>query len=210
MAADVAGLIDAAGREHAVLVGHDWGAGVAWWVAAEYPERLAKLIILNLPHITVFLESLKHSFRQNLKSWYRLFFQIPWLPEVLLELWNWKMMVYSMTSSSHTGTFSEKEMAVYKEAWSQPRAIQSMLNAYRAVVQRPPGPLKEPRIRMPTLLIWGARDTFFLEELVQESIDMCDDGRLEMIEGATHWVHHEAVERVNELLVSFLQENGSR
>ena len=71
-----------------ILVGHDWGAGVAWATALQRPERIKKLAILNVPHPKVFQEALSGDRRQMLKSWYMGFFQIPWLPETLLTLGN--------------------------------------------------------------------------------------------------------------------------
>ncbi len=75
LAQDVIGLMDAAGVERACLAGHDWGAGVAWWLGLSHPERLEKLAILNVPHPAVFLPFLRSHPRQMLKNWYMLFFQ---------------------------------------------------------------------------------------------------------------------------------------
>jgi epoxide hydrolase 4 len=62
----------------------------------------------------------------------------------------------------------------------------------------------EPRITVPTLMLWGVNDLALRRELAQPSIDLCDDGRLVFFEDASHWVHHEEPERVNELIVAFL------
>jgi pimeloyl-ACP methyl ester carboxylesterase len=70
LAADVIGLIDAAGRERAIVVGHDWGGAVAWWLASNQPERLEKLVIINVPHPLVMRRLLRTSPRQLLRSWY--------------------------------------------------------------------------------------------------------------------------------------------
>src|SRR5512145_875022 len=78
LAADVIGLIDAARQEKAYLVGHDWGAAVAWRVANQYPERLQRLVVMNVPHPAVMAQHVRRSFAQLRKSWYILFFQIPW------------------------------------------------------------------------------------------------------------------------------------
>lgn len=75
LARDIVGLMDAAGVERACVVGHDWGAAVAWWLGINYPNRLAKLAILNVPHPAVFLPFLRSHPGQMLKSWYMLFFQ---------------------------------------------------------------------------------------------------------------------------------------
>jgi len=205
MAADVIGLMDAAGEEKAFVVGHDWGAAVAWWVAAKYPERLARMVVLNVPHHAVIRAHVRRSFTQLRKSWYVLFFQLPWLPERLARLRNWNAAVQSLRLSSHPGTFTEKDLDTYRQAWSQPRAYTSMLNWYRAVLRKPSVAPASPRIKVPTLLIWGAQDKFLGREMAQPSIDLCDDGRLVTIEGATHWVQHEEVDRVNGLIDGFLR-----
>jgi pimeloyl-ACP methyl ester carboxylesterase len=80
-----------------------------------------------------------------------------------------------------------------------------MLNWYRAVMQKSSAPPANPRITVPTLLIWGAQDRFLGRELAQPSIDLCDEGRLVFFEEATHWVQHEEADRVNELIDAFLR-----
>ena len=207
LAADVVGLIDAAGQNQVNLVGHDWGASVAWWVATKYPDRLTKLVILNVPHGTVMRKNLMRNFTQMRKSWYMFFFQIPWLPEILAQRQDWKMVVESLTKSSRSGTFVASDLDQYRQAWSQPNAYRSMLNWYRAVMQKPPKPPASHRISIPTLLIWGAQDKFLGREMAQPSIDLCDDGRLVYIEEATHWVQHEEAELVNELIDTFLRDS---
>src|SRR3954449_2631161 len=77
---DVAKLIRACGAERAVVVGHDWGAAVAWQFAMAYPALLERLVIMNAPHPARFLRALR-TWRQARKSWYMFFFQLPWLPE---------------------------------------------------------------------------------------------------------------------------------
>jgi len=206
LADDVIGLIDAAGQKQAFLMGHDWGAVVAWWVAAKYPDRLARLVTLNVPHGAVMQKNLRSNFAQMRKSWYMFFYQLPWLPENLAQRQDWKMVVEALTKSSRSGTFIDSDLDQYRQAWSQPNAYRSMLNWYRAIIQKPPKPPASLRITVPTLLIWGAQDKFLGREMAQPSIDLCDDGRLVYIEEATHWVQHEEAERVNELIDTFLRD----
>ena len=206
LAADVIGLIDAAGQEKACIVGHDWGASVAWWMAAKYPARVERMVVINVPHGSVIAKNLRRNFAQMRKSWYILFFQLPWLPEALAQLRNWNVLTQALRMSSRPGTFTDEDLEAYRQAWSQPRAYTSMLNWYRAVVQRHLTPPESPRITVPTLLIWGAQDRFLAREMAQQSIDLCDDGRLVFVEEATHWVQHEEAERVNELMTSWLRQ----
>ncbi|MEK6194965.1 MAG: alpha/beta hydrolase, partial [Deltaproteobacteria bacterium] len=177
LAADVIGLIDAAGQEQAFVVGHDWGAVVAWWLAAKYPHRLSKLVTINVPHGAVMRKNLFGNFAQMRKSWYMFFFQIPWLPEYLAKRQDWKLVLESLTKTSRPGTFNDSDLQQYRQAWSQPKAYRSMLNWYRAMIQNPPKPPAISRITVPTLLIWGAKDKFLGREMAQPSIDRCDDGR---------------------------------
>jgi len=205
LAADVIGLMDAAGEEKVFMVGHDWGAAVAWWVAAKYPARVARMVVINVPHGAVLTKHLRRNFTQMRKSWYMFFFQLPWLPESLARLKNWNMLAKSLKDSSRRGTFTNNDLDIYRQAWSQPKANTSMLNWYRAAMQKPPTPPENRRITAPTLLIWGAQDKFLGRELAQPSIDLCDDGRLVFFEEATHWVQHEEADRVNELIDTFLR-----
>ncbi len=204
LAADVVGLIDAAGEEKTLLVGHDWGAAVTWWTANKYPERLHKIGILNVPHHAVMRHYTRRSLTQMRKSWYILFFQLPWLPELSLRWRNWAGGMRLMKSSSRPTTFTEEELAGCQQAWAQPEAVTGMINWYRAILQSPPQQLPSPRISTPTLMIWGRHDIALGQEMAQPSIDLCDDGRLIFIEEATHWVQHDAPQRVNQLLLEFL------
>ena len=206
LAADVIGLIDAAGKERALLVGHDWGAAVAWWIASRFPQRLKKMVIINVPHGAVLMKHLRRNFAQVRKSWYMFFFQLPYLPEILIPLRNWYTFAKVLKNSSRFGTFTNNDLDIYRQAWSQPKALTSMLNWYRSVMQKPPKPPDSPRITIPTLLIWGGQDKFLGREMAQPSIDLCDDGRLVYFDEATHWVQHEEANRVNELIDTFFHE----
>jgi pimeloyl-ACP methyl ester carboxylesterase len=205
LAKDVIGLIDAAGQEQVYLVGHDWGAAVTWWTALKYPHRLKKIAILNVPHLSVMQRTLRSSWAQLRKSWYIFFFQLPWLPEAFTRANNWKNGVAALRGSSRPGTFREADLAQYRAAWSQPGAITGMINWYRALLRSQPQPIASPRVKVPTLLIWGAQDLFLSREMAQPSIDLCDQGQLVWLEEATHWVQHEEATRVNQLLIEFLK-----
>ncbi len=203
-AADVIGLIDAAGRDKAILVGHDWGAAVAWWTAMKYRQRLEKLVILNVPHPTVSGRTIRRHPIQRRKSWYIFFFQIPWLPEWLVRLNNWRGFIAYGLNSARPGTFTEADLDEYRKAWSQPGALTAMINWYRAVRRLPPKSPPDRMVSTPTLIIWGVNDRYIIPEAAQMSLDFCDNARLEYIDTATHWVQHEEPQRVNQLMVEFL------
>lgn len=195
LAADVVGLIDAYDREEAAIAGHDWGAAVGWWLALHYVDRLSEFVAVNVPHPTVFERTLRNSWRQRLKSWYILGFQLPWLPERVAGLGNWQPLVRGMRSSSRPGTFSSLDFDRYRQAWSRNGAFSAMVNWYRAVVRDRPTPLSNA-VEVPTLLIWGADDEFLERSMVHDSVEFCEDGRLLVREVATHWIVHEEPVRV--------------
>jgi pimeloyl-ACP methyl ester carboxylesterase len=207
LVADIAGLIQQSGQEQVYLVGHDWGAAVAWQVAAAHPELLKRLVILNVPHPTVMFDYVLRSWEQRFRSWYVGFFQIPWLPETLLRLNNWQGATQAMVQSGRPDSFSAADLERYRRAWSVPRAMTSMINWYRAIVRHPPLPLPQDPIEVPTLIIWGAQDVALSSEMAKLSLDFCDQGQLVMIEEATHWVQHDEPDKVNSLLLDFLAQS---
>jgi pimeloyl-ACP methyl ester carboxylesterase len=205
MMKDTIGLIEAAACERAFLVGHDWGAAVAWWTAIHYPDRLRKLAILNVPHPSVMYKNLRTNPAQMLKSWYIGFFQIPLLPEFLLTAGSAKGTFRTLTRTSNPGSFTKVDEPHYTSAWKQPGAMTGMLNWYRAIVQCPPAPAKDSKVHVPTLIVWGKHDVALTPEMAEQSLKYCDDGRLVMLESATHWVQRDESKRVNQLLLEFFQ-----
>jgi pimeloyl-ACP methyl ester carboxylesterase len=184
------------------VCGHDWGAAVGWYLALHYPGRLTRLAILNVPHPAVMMHAVMTNLRQMLRSWYMLFFQIPWLPEALFASRQMRGVKDSLLRSSRPGAFQEAELDRYQAAWGQTRSISGMLNWYRAVFRYRPA-VPEGKVKVPTRILWGRKDKFVLPELAEESIRRCLNGELFMFDEATHWIQHEEPKRVNELLISF-------
>jgi epoxide hydrolase 4 len=205
LAADIVGLADAAGQERFSVVGHDWGAVVGWWLALKYPERLDKQVIMNVAHPAVMRRTISQSYEQRLRSLYAAFFQLPWLPEKVLQWRDWQATWRALQQSSRPGTFSEADGRQYRQAWSRPGAFSAMLNWYRAIIQSPPASVANQQVSVPTLIIWGAQDRFLMAEMAQASAAMCRDGRLVLVEEATHWIHHEEPALVNSLIDRFLK-----
>ena len=201
---DVIGLMDWIESPQALIVGHDWGAAVAWHLAMTFPERVDRLVALNVPHPAVMIRHLRGSFSQTRKSWYIFLFQLPWLPETMARIGNWRLFMNAIQSSSHPGAFSDSDLQHYRQAWSRPGAFRSMIHWYRAALRTKSTLAANLRIAVPTLLIWGAQDRFLDREMAQPSIDLCDTGQLVFFEEATHWVQHEEADRVNELIINFL------
>lgn len=205
LAGDVAGLIEAAGRRRAVIVGHDWGGAVAWWLAANNPELVERLVIVNVPHPAVMRRLLMTSPRQLLRSWYMFVFQVPWLPEAMARRGDWQGLASGMQASSRSGTFSEADFAEYRRAWSQPGAMTSMIHWYRAMMRYGSPRPRNERILPPTLMLWGAEDKFIGREGAEQSLARCDNGRIVFYETATHWLPHEEPEEVDGQIVGFLE-----
>lgn len=203
LGADIAGLIDAYGGKKATVVGHDWGAAVAWWMGINRPEVLERLAILNVPHPAVMQKTLRKNLKQLLKSWYIFFFQLPFAPETFFKAANFRIGAQSLVSSSRLNAFSEQDLEQYRKAWAQPGAVRSMINWYRAALRKPTKMRRGGRVSVPTLMIWGAQDKFLSREMAQPSIERCERGELVFFENATHWVHEEEPQRVNELLIRF-------
>ena len=203
LAEDVVGLLAAAGLERAAIVGHDWGAVVAWWLALAHPERVSRLAILNVPHPAVMRRHLLSSPRQMLRSWYVFFFLVPGRPERFLARDGFANLARAVRGGRR-GTCTDEDLAVYVAAWTQPGALTAMVNWYRAALRSKGRRLPRLRVSVPTLLLWGARDRFLGREMAEPSAALCDDGRLEIFDGATHWLQHDEPDAVNDRLVRFL------
>ena len=196
---DVAALIDASGASRVTLIGHDWGAMVAWCFAAARIRPLERLVIMNVPHPLCFRAALKH-WRQRRKSWYISFFQLPVLPERLLAA-SGGAAVRRMLR----GLPIPKEVEdIYARQIAEPGAATAMLNWYRAMRRTKAMPRLDTPIEIPTLVIWGENDV---------ALDLiCLDGtdryvrnlRIERLPGISHWVQQHAPDKVNALLKEFL------
>jgi len=203
LADDVVGLLDEAGRERALVVGHDWGAVVGWWLAMTRPDRVERLAVLNVPHPAVMRRHLLTNPRQLLRSWYIFLFQVPGLPEWWIARNDFRNGCRAMRTSRR-GSVTDADLARYREAWAQPGALRGMVSWYRAALRSLGTRAPSPRVRVPTLMLWGARDVALGREMAEPSIALCDDGRLVFLEDATHFVQHDEPDRVNRELLAFL------
>ncbi len=200
LVADVRELIHSEGRESAHVVGHDFGGFVAWNVALRRPSLVDRLGILNVPHPTVYRNTLRSSPRQIARSWYVWFYQLPKLPEWLLRRNGMANMVASLEVTSNPGTFDEATIDRYRAAWRH-TGVGPRLHWYRGFLrsERPP----RDTVTRPTLICWGEDDIALLPSMAEESVDHCEDGRLRTFPDASHWVHHER-EEVTEALLRHL------
>jgi pimeloyl-ACP methyl ester carboxylesterase len=202
---DVIGLIEVSGRAEVNLIGHDWGAAVAWGTAANYASRVRRLGILNVPHPAALRAALRESWSQRFKSWYIAFFQIHWLPEMVLSILG---PGWLLRGSSKSDTFTVDELQRYKQAWSQKGALTGMLAWYRAAFRDVNSSFKTGRVAMPTLILWGDRDIALDKRTEDNSLRWCKQGRIIHYPDATHWLQHDKADAVNRELLEFIQPKG--
>jgi pimeloyl-ACP methyl ester carboxylesterase len=204
---DVKGLIQTLGEDRAVVLGHDWGGVIAWQLAISEPQMVKKLIILNAPHPQRYLEALKTP-GQLLRSWYVLFFQLPWLPELMIRSFGFAGLRQRLLNEPvHADAFDEVTVKVYQRALAQPGALTASLNYYRAGFRslvRGLRPNIQP-IEMPTLVIWGEQDRYLGADLLEGLEPWVKDLTVERFADASHWVQAEVPERVNERMLQFLR-----
>jgi epoxide hydrolase 4 len=210
---DVIDLIHHFGKEKAVIVAHDWGAGIAWALAQRHPEVVSKLVAMQVPPAAAWKENF--TIRQFLSSWYMFFFQLPRLPEWWASRNNFaRIERMHRETSFRPGAFSDADIAAYKEALRQPGALTSALNYYRANVFRSlvrggksDAKTGDGRIRVPTLFIYGELDVAVLPSTVRGLERFIDAPYRELrIADAGHWIQNEAVEEVNAALMEFLSD----
>lgn len=205
---DVAGLIDASGARTVTILGHDWGAAVAWCFAMRRVRPLMRLVIMNVPHPLVFIETLRRSWRQRARSWYIAFFQLPWLPEFLLSRDHGRPIVEAiLRTATFPERFSADESETYRFQAAEPGALRAMLGWYRAASRTLPAYLRQPTppIEIPTLMIWGENDVALDKATTLGTERYVRDLQLVYLPGISHWLQQDATERVNELLTAFLQ-----
>ncbi|QBQ55298.1 alpha/beta fold hydrolase [Nitrosococcus wardiae] len=207
--ADIAALIEASHCQSVLLIGHDWGAALAWLFAIGKVRPLEGLIIMNVPHPVPFLKCLK-TWRQLRKSWYILFFQIPWLPEWLLSRGNgWLLGKVIRYMAVNKNRFPDDVVNVYRHHGVQPGALRAMVNYYRALFRKAPWRKHhdyESAIEVPTLMIWGEEDLALGKETTYGTEHYVNDLTLHYLSGVSHWVQQEAPEQVNNLIIEWLSK----
>ncbi|MGO9930612.1 MAG: alpha/beta fold hydrolase [Steroidobacteraceae bacterium] len=210
LAADVAALIEASGAKQVLLVGHDWGALIAWHYAMFGRPPISRLIIMNVPHPTLAEKGLRTR-RQLAKSWYIFFFQLPWLPEWLLARNHCAAIARAFRGMAVDKTrFPDEVLRVYQDAAAEPGALTAMLNYYRALIRSPSRTMapRVPRIEVPTLMIWGEKDTALGKELTLGTGEYVADLTLRYLPNVSHWVQQEAPETVNGMIEAWLLGQG--
>ncbi len=216
LVADLRRLIDHLGGPPAIVVAHDWGGAAAWNLAAAHPEYIEKLVIINSPHPVAFARELRDNPAQQKASQYMLWLRKAGAAEKLAEN-DCARLVAMLAQSTTDATWLTPELLErYREAWTQPGALDASLNFYRASPLHPATP-EEPgaagldlrpedfTVRVPTLAIWGERDTALLPGLLDSLDALVPKLTVKRILDGSHWVIHERPEEVSRLIREFIE-----
>lgn len=213
---DLRSLAAHLGSRRFVLVAHDWGGAVAWAFALAYPDLVEKLVIINAPHPGVFARLLHSNPAQQAASQYMRMFCTPEAEEILSRNDYQFLVEIVLAHGLKHGYFDEQDRAEYLEAWSQPGALTGGLNYYRATRMLPPAPgtplpahdlaldTASLTVRVPTLVIWGERDTALTPANLEGLEEFVPDLTLRRVPGANHWVIHQQPDLVNRYIREFL------
>ena len=215
LVADIFALADALAIERFALVGHDWGGAIAWAAALKHPKRLTRLGIVNSPHPVIFQKSLIEDADQREASQYINAFRTPGFERAIEAMGYEAFFEKSFSRHVDLALIPEVEKRQYVADWSQPGALTAMLNWYRSskLVVPPPGvtvPLPDwllkvfPKVRVPTLVIWGMKDAALLPAQLDGLDQLVDDLEIVRVPDAGHFVPWEKPEAVIAALEPFL------
>jgi pimeloyl-ACP methyl ester carboxylesterase len=217
---DVFALADALGIDRFALVGHDWGGAVAWAAAIKGDPRVERLGIVNSPHPVIFQKSLIEESGQRAASQYMNAFRAPGFEQAVAAMGYEAFFDKSFGGHVDLATIPGAEKRQYIAQWSKPGALTAMLNWYRAspLVVPPPGatvPVPEwalgafPKVRIPTLVIWGMRDPALLPLQLDGLERLVEDLTIVRLPEAGHFAPWEAPGPIAEALGHFLGREGA-
>lgn len=206
---DIAALAQLEGAPLACLVAHDWGGAPAWNLANQQPQLLRKLAIVNSPHPGTFLRALQSSEAQQRASAYMDFLVRPGAEQLLRED-GYRRLFGFFTQWGPARWLTEDLKAKYRAVWDA--SLTGGLNYYRASPLRPNAqaaaaitlPREMLTVDLPTLVLWGMRDTALLPELLDGLEDYVPRLEVERVADASHWVVHEQPQLVAQRLAAFL------
>ena len=217
---DIFALADALGMESFALVGHDWGGAISWAAALRGDPRLARLGIINAPHPVIFQKSVIEDSDQRAASQYITAFRTPGFERAVEAMGYEAFFEKSFSRHVDLSIIPEAEKQQYIADWSQPGALTAMLNWYRGsrLVVPPPGvtvPLPDfllrafPRVKVPTLVIWGMRDAALLPLQLDGLDALVEDLRIVRLPDAGHFAPWEAPDDAAAALAPFLAEKAT-
>lgn len=201
---DIEGVIKGLGYDRCVLVGHDWGGAIAWSFAYAHSDMVERLIVLNLPHPAKFAEGFRTP-QQLLRSAYIFFFQLPLLPELLLQASDYQPIETAFKGMAvNKSAFTQADIEAYKNAAAKRGALTATLNYYRNVWQQGLLSHNWGILDVPTLMIWGEDDTALGKELTYGTEAYVRDFQIKYISNCSHWVQLEQPQLVNQYMREFL------
>ena len=211
LVADVQGLIDSLGYTRAHIVGHDWGGAIAWHMAEKFPQYMNRLAILSAAPVEHFRHELVTNLDQLRRSWYVLAFQVPGIPEWLIQQ-NLSEFVKNILREQaiRKGAFTKEDAQIYQSALAKPGVLSAALNYYRQMLT----PLNWIRnwmsspapITVPTLVLWGEEDSLITPKMTQGLEKLITAPfKLKFIPHCGHWIQQEAPQTVNRELINFLR-----
>jgi pimeloyl-ACP methyl ester carboxylesterase len=204
---DVVAIMDEFKIERAMVVGHDWGAALAWLVATFVPERVERLVVVSVGHPRAFAAA---GFLQKQLSWYMLWFQFPGVAERELAANSWELF----RNWAHGGVARGADDYVERQITdlSRPGRLSAGFNWYRANISPDTFAgdgrgVELPPIACPTMGVWSSGDMALSEvQMTGSERFVTGPWRYERIEGASHWIPVYASERLSSLLVDFLSD----
>jgi pimeloyl-ACP methyl ester carboxylesterase len=192
---DVRAVVKHFGKEKAIIGGHDWGGAVAWAFAMMHPEMTERLIVLNLPHPNGIARELANNPQQQANSAYARAFQQEGAHK-------------SLSPKALAGFVGDDQTRDQYIAAFERSSIEGMLNYYKANYPREPYPQPQadpPKVKCPVLLIHGLKDKALLAAGLNNTWEWVDNElTIVTIPNADHFVHHDAPDRVNQIMLRWL------
>ena len=200
-AGDITGLMDTQGWSNANIVSHDIGAIVAWELVFDNPERVKRAVIFSGVHPLAAAKATEVSD----VSWYRTFFRLPFLPELISHLGGLTLTANGLRDTSRAGTFTEKEFKIYRAAWQRDHAYYSMLGSYRNGGIDAEAMPDNGTPSMPVLYVNGLQDKFVPRVVALDIKNYLGEENVSLHENLSHWLLEEEPEMTAQEIISFLQ-----
>ena len=200
------------GNRRFTLIGHDWGAALSFAYAQAYPKRLNAVIGMSAPPYNLFLDILRSNEEQQARSTYMQFFRTVTLDDIRSRNMGDQIWRQSYGALLERGDLSQEEGALFRTALSNPLAINGGMNWYRA--NMPPveaigehtfWPRTNPKINVPTLLIWGEVDRTFVPEFIDRMSGYSSNVQIVRLPGVNHWTSMEQSKQASKEIASFLK-----
>lgn len=196
LVADLVGILDALGIDRVKLIGHDWGAVIAWTFAAMHPERVERYAALSVGHAAAYAAG---PLEQKLKGWYVLAFQLRGIAEWVARAGNWWCL--------RRFANQPEEIDRWIASLARPGRLTAAISYYRAnlgLLMRP----DRTALKVPVMGLFSDGDRYLAAAQMKDSAAFVDAPfRYELIEGAGHWLQIDLPDRINALLIDFLSED---